>query len=127
MTAVATPKKTDAILAEEVSHYYDDPLGFVRFAYPWGEVGTPLENETGPDGNQIEFLTALSKEVKSRKFDGQNAVLPIQMASTSGHGSGKSVQGAWITDWIISTRPNSIGTVTAGTFQQLEEKTWAAI
>jgi hypothetical protein len=35
--------------------------------------------------------------------------------------------GAWIACWILSTRPHSIGTVTAGTFTQLESRTWAAI
>jgi hypothetical protein len=38
-----------------------------------------------------------------------------------------SVMGAWLADWILSTRPHSIGTVTAGTYQQLESRTWAAI
>jgi len=35
--------------------------------------------------------------------------------------------GAWIANWILSTRPDLIGTVTAGTFTQLEMRTWAAI
>ncbi len=75
-------------LAEAVAEYYDDPLGFVRFAYPWGEPG-PLEQEIGPDDNQCEFLNSLGAEVKKRKFDGSTPVMPIQMAETSGHGTGK--------------------------------------
>jgi hypothetical protein len=117
----------DELLAEELAQFYDDPLGFVMFAYPWGEPGTELENETGPDDNQIEFLTSLGEEVRKRGFDGMQAVMPILMAESSGHGTGKSAQGAWITDWILGTRPHSIGTVTAGTFTQLESRTWAAI
>lgn len=35
--------------------------------------------------------------------------------------------GAWIADWILSTRPFSVGTITAGTYTQLETRTWAAI
>lgn len=116
----------DILLAEEVSKFYADPLGFVLFAYPWGEPG-PLENEQGPDDNQREFLNSLGEEVKARKFDGSNPVMPIQMAESSGHGTGKSAMGAWLTDWIMSTRPHSIGTITAGTYKQLEEKTWAAV
>lgn len=116
----------DLMLAEEVSRFYADPLGFVLFAYPWGEPG-PLENEQGPDENQREFLISLGEEVKARKFDGSNPVMPIQMAESSGHGTGKSAMGAWLTDWIMSTRPHSIGTITAGTYKQLEEKTWAAV
>lgn len=117
----------DIQLAEAVSQFYADPLGFVLFAYPWGEKGSPLENEEGPDANQCEFLQSLGGEVKDRKFDGTNPVMPIWMSETSGHGTGKSAMGAWITDWILSTRPHSIGTVTAGTFVQLEGRTWAAI
>ena len=113
-------------LAVEISRFYDDPLGFVRCAYSWGERG-PLETYTGPDENQVEFLRALGNEVKARQFDGATPVMPIRMAETSGHGTGKSAMGAWIADWILSTRPNSVGTVTAGTATQLEERTWSAI
>ena len=114
-----------AELAEIVEQYYDDPLGFVYDAYPWGEGD--LAGFDGPDPNQIEFLTALGKEVRERKFDGHTPVAPIRMAETSGHGTGKSALGAWIANWILSTRPWSIGTVTAGTATQLEERTWTAI
>lgn len=122
----ALVESPELMLADEVSMYYDDPLGFVLFAFPWGEPGT-LEQEPGPDNNQREFLESLAKEVKARKFDGSTPVMPIKMAETSGHGTGKSAMGAWIAAWLLSTRPHSIGTVTAGTYSQLEEKTWAAI
>lgn len=113
-------------LAEEVSKYYADPYGFVMFAYPWGESG-PLQDESGPDDLQKEFLLSLGEEVRKRRFDGRSPVMPIQMSETSGHGTGKSAMGGWITNWIMSTRPHSIGTVTAGTFTQLQDRTWAAI
>lgn len=116
----------DLELADEVGKFYADPLGFVLFAYPWGEPGI-LEKETGPDDHQVEFLTALGEEVRKRKFDGCEPVMPIMMAETSGHGTGKSVMGAWIVNWLMSTRPQSIGTVTAGTAKQLEGRTWAAV
>jgi hypothetical protein len=127
LTAMSSTTNADELLAEELAQFYDDPLGFVYFAYPWGVAGTELEHETGPDDNQIEFLTSLGAEVRKRGFDGMLAVMPILMAETSGHGTGKSAQGAWIADWILFTRPHSIGTVTAGTFTQLESRTWAAI
>lgn len=117
---------TDIELAEFIGQFYADPLGFVLAAYPWQEPG-PLEHETGPDDNQREFLTSLGAEVLARGFDGGAPVMPILMAETSGHGTGKSAMGGWITDWLLSTRPHSIGTVTAGTATQLEARTWAAI
>lgn len=107
--------------------FYDDPLGFVRFAYSWGEPDTELRDEPGPDANQIQFLTDLGTEVRKRRFNGRDPVMPILMAASSGHGTGKSVLGAWITNWILSTRPHSIGTVTANTYPQLESRTWAQV
>src|SRR5450631_3266735 len=114
-------------LAYEMAKYYADPLGFVLMAYPWGEKGTPLENEEGPDANQKQFLIDLGAEVKARRFGGIDPVMPILMCVSSGHGTGKSVSGAWLANWILSTRPHSIGTVTANTFKQLESRSWAAI
>lgn len=116
----------EAELIDQVAQFRDDPLGFVLWAYGWGEKGE-LENEPGPDDNQRKFLIDLGLEVRRRGFDGTNPVMPILMAESSGHGTGKSVLGAWLADWILSTRPYSIGTVTANTYQQLESRTWAAI
>jgi hypothetical protein len=112
-------------LAREVAKFREDPLGFVLYCYPWGQG--ELADSPGPDANQREFLEALGKEVRERAFDGQHAVMPIRMAESSGHGTGKSALGAWIANWIMSTRPWSIGTVTAGTATQLEERTWSAL
>ena len=117
----------NARLAHEVSKCYADPLRFVMLAYPWGEEGGPLEHEQGPDENQRQFLIDLGNEVRARGFDGTNPVMPTRMSVTSGHGTGKSAMGGWIADWILSTRPDSIGTVTAGTWVQLESRTWAAL
>jgi hypothetical protein len=113
-------------LADEVAKFYDDPLGFVMFAYPWGEPG-PLAEHEGPDEIQREILIAVGNAVKARKFDGKNPVAAIRIAVSSGHGIGKSTIAAWLVDWLMSTRPNAKGTITANTFTQLDTKTWAAI
>jgi hypothetical protein len=121
------PTNIDLELDNEIKAFYGDPLGFVEFAYPWGEPRTELEHEVGPDDNQKQFLIDIGKEVAARRFNGRDPVMPILFSETSGHGTGKSVMGAWIADWILSTRPDSIGTVTADTFSQLQSRTWAAI
>ena len=46
----------DIELAKAVSEYYADPLGFVLFAFPWGQPGTPLAQISGPRRWQWEFL-----------------------------------------------------------------------
>lgn len=116
----------DLELADEISKYYTDPLGFVIFAYPWGEPG-PLEGFAGPDKWQADFLRDLGSEVKRRAFNGRDPVEPIRMAISSGHGIGKTTLVAWIVNWIMSTRPHAQGTISANTFTQLETKTWAQI
>lgn len=121
-----TLSKPDLELADELARFYADPLGFVRFSYPWKEPGA-LAEEPGPDAIQEQVLRDIGAEVKARRFDGVHPVMPILMALSSGHGTGKSVLGAWVACWLLSTRPHSIGTVTANTNQQLQERTWAAI
>lgn len=118
-----TPDESIA-LAEAVAEYVTDPLGFVMFAFPWGEPGTELEREEGPDEWHVQFLTRLGAEVRTRGFNGHDPVDPIQMATVSGHGVGKSALTAWLILWLMSTRPNCKGTVTASTAPQLETKTW---
>jgi hypothetical protein len=113
-------------LANQMSKFYADPLGFVRFAYPWGEPGA-LEDYDGPDAWQAEVLAEIGAEVRKRRFDGHTPVSPIRMATASGHGIGKSALVAWLVDWIMSTRPYAQGTVTANTYTQLSTKTWARV
>lgn len=114
-------------LIEEMAQCANDPLRFVMFAYPWGIPRTPLADYAGPDQWQAELLREIGEEVRKRGFDGLNAVGPIRQAISSGHGIGKSTTSAWLANWIMSTRPNSQGTVTSNTFAQLSTKTWPAI
>lgn len=126
MSPATAAQSYDQLLAEEVARYYADPLGFVLAMYPWGEPGA-LELEPGPDQWQADMLQDIGQQVRGRGFDGQQAVAPIRMAVSSGHGIGKSVMVAWLINWIMSTRPHCQGTVTANTITQLQTKTWAAI
>lgn len=91
------------------------PAWLVMWAFPWGEPGTPLEKEEGPDEWQRLFLQDLAKLLSEREFDCVNPVNPIQMSVASGHGIGKSALIAWLHGWIMCTRPNSKGGVTDAT------------
>ncbi len=129
----------DEQLAEDLSRFYADPLGYVMFCFPWDEEpsiqmvklsepwATTYGCEYGPDKWVCEFLEQLGDEVRSRKFDGKNAVTPIRFSTASGHGIGKSALVAWLVKWILDTRPLSKGTVTAMTADQLRAKTWAQV
>ena len=111
----------------EVEKCYADPLRFVKIAYPWGQKGTMLEHEEGPEPWQTRFLERLGAEVKRRKFNGRDSVPAVRMSVSSGHGIGKSAMTAWIIHWLMSTRPHCRGTVTATTVTQLKNRTWSEL
>lgn len=107
-------------LIEELASFSGDPVGFVFWAFPWGEDGTELQDHAGPQDWQIEVLQDLA-----------NGLLTIeqalQIARTSGHGIGKSALVAWIILWAISTFEDTKGVITANTENQLKTKTWAEV
>jgi len=107
-------------LVEELGQYAYDPVGFVYWAFPWGEEASELRAETGPDEWQLWVLTNLRDGVLTL----DEAVL---LAVTSGHGIGKSALVAWIVLWAFSTFPGTRGVVTANTENQLKTKTWVEI
>lgn len=115
-------RNVEAELEEFVGEFYDNPLGFVECCFSW-----PIQGEAGPDAWQRQILTEVGAQVKDRAFDGVQAVLPIREGISSGHGIGKSVLIAMLVIWLMSTRRNAKGTVTANTNDQLEKKTWAAL
>jgi len=100
--------------------YCDDPLGFVHFVFPWGDAGTQLEHETGPDFWQSDVLDTIGRQLRGSS-DAQEA---IQLAVSSGHGTGKTALIAWILIWFSATRPQPQIVVTANTKAQLDGKTW---
>jgi hypothetical protein len=129
----------DAGLTQDLAQFYDDPLGFVMYAFPWDtdksiqlvKLSSPWRErygvEYGPDAWACEYLDELGQMVRDRGFNGVDAVPPIQMAVSSGHGIGKSAMAGWLVNWIMSTRPHSKGVVTANTGEQLSSKTWAGV
>jgi len=108
----------EADIAETIGAYYDNPYGYVMFAFPWGRPGGPLEHETGPDKWQAEQLTDIGNLFL------ENPEATLQDAIASGHGVGKSCEVAWLVLWAMSTRPHLAGWVTANTQTQLKSKTW---
>ena len=118
-------KLLDVQIAEQLSQFYADPLGFVIWAFNWGEG--ELEGFEGPDVWQAEQLTRIGNAVKERGFDGINPVKPIREATTSGHGIGKSAETSWLILWIMATRMYAKGVVTANTGDQLKTKTWGEV
>jgi hypothetical protein len=120
--ASARMSAQDLDLVNEISQFFDDPLGWVMYAFPWGERGTRLQDFDGPDVWQVEVLDELGMAIRSG-LDIKDA-LPIMLAVASGHGIGKTALIAWIILWFISTREHPEIIVTAGKQDQLTGKTW---
>ena len=126
-------------LADAVNKYFDDPLGYVMFNWPWDteesiqkvRLVEPYKSrygcEWGPDKWACEFLDELGQEIKKRRFTGKESVSPIRFSTASGHGIGKSTLVSWLIMFILDTRPMSKGVVTANTGDQLRTKTWAEL
>lgn len=103
---------------EELAQFSSDPLGFVYFAFPWGEPGELEDKE--PESWQIKVLEDLRDGLIT-------ATQALQIARTSGHGIGKSALVSWIILWAISTYEDTRGVVTANTENQLKTKTWVEL
>lgn len=136
-----SPQK-EAELAGFIGGFWADPYGFVMAAFPWGRRpdGTyipgmdtlpdgqdnPLKDKFGPEPWQKEFLIKLGEHIRENK-DLVDLQLPEEVwksAIASGHGVGKSAMVAWIIYFLMSTRVDTRGVVTASTQFQLEDKTW---
>ncbi|MDT8364301.1 MAG: terminase [Nitrosomonas sp.] len=109
----------ETALTEKIGEFFHDPLGYVLFAFPWGEPGTELADfPDGPDVWQREQLNEVGNRFQA------DPMATIQEAISSGHGIGKSAEVSWIILWAMSTRPHLAGWVTANTQTQLKSKTW---
>lgn len=73
-------------LLDQLASYHDDPLGFVMWAFPWGEPGTPLEDMTGPEDWQRAQLTRMADSVRKGGIEG----CVHQEDVAAGHGVGKA-------------------------------------
>jgi hypothetical protein len=110
----------DALQIAQYLHRYErDALGFVLDVFPWGQEGTVLSTQNGPDVWQAEVLTTISQCISWDEA--------LQIAISSGHGIGKSALVSWVILWGLSTRVGTKGVVTANTDNQLRTKTWAEL
>lgn len=103
----------------------DDPEAFVRFLFPWGQKGTPLERYSGPRRWQRNVLRMLKEHIQ--RNDGQIDYKVFRMAVASGRGIGKSALVAWLVIWMLSTRIGGSIIVSANSEAQLRSITWAEI
>jgi hypothetical protein len=154
---IGKARTPDEVLADEIARYRHDPLGYAMFCFPWNTdasiqliklaegVEEHLTDEDrkrqaayrarfpncqyGPDLWACDMLTQIGEETRKRGFNPRQPkpVAPLYFATVSGHEIGKSMLVAIIIKWIMDTRPNSKGSVTAVTDEQLRTKTWGEL
>jgi len=123
----------------------DNPLAFVRYVFPWGVKGTPLEHFSGPRKWQREILQDITDHIKTNNELANNKSNPtsnpvsnptsnqeimykvLQEAISSGRGIGKSALVSWLTIWMLTTRIGSTTIISANSENQLRSITWAEI
>ena len=93
----------------------DNPLAFVKYVFPWGVKGTPLEHFSGPRKWQREILQDITDHIAINNMaltntlsNSEIAYKVLQEAVSSGRGIGKSALVSWLTIWMVSTRIGSI-------------------
>ncbi len=112
-----------AEVIDKLAEFEFDPLGFVLWAFPWGQEGTDLEHDDGPETWQREQLARIGDKLRA----GGELGAVVAEAVSAGHGVGKSAEVAWLILWAISTHEDTRGVVTANTDHQLRTKTWAEL
>lgn len=105
-------------LINDIASFTHDPLGYVMYAYPWGEEGDLLD-ESGPRGWQEELLC----DIKNHFQDPKTRYTPFLSAVASGHGIGKSATIGMILSWAMSTCEDCKVVITSNTETQLRTKT----
>ena len=127
--AKQTPHPDEQQLIEALFRFQDDPLGFVLYAFPWGQPGTPLEGSPAPRQWQLDALKQMRDHIAANRNRVMRGVDPelMKLARASGRGIGKSAFLAWIALWLFSTKPSSTVVVSANTEQQLKATTFPEI
>lgn len=144
MQSPFTPEQEKELISD-VGAFTHDPLGYVMYAFPWGEG--ELAKHKGPREWQRDYLSDLGARLKAGTITMAEAIaeieaLPdalfeepvdpsgatvIRKAISSGHGIGKSALVSWIIKWGLDTFEDTRIIVTANTEGQLKTKTWAEL
>ena len=116
-------------LFTRILFYKFDPVGFVLFCFPWGKVGTPLENSKAPRHWQLVELIKIRDYIRANRDAIKNGedLHVLYMAICSGRGIGKSAFLAMVNYWVLSCWLGATAIITANTETQLRTRTMAEI
>jgi len=104
-------------------------VNFVKFAFPWGKAGTPLEGHKEPRKWQIKELEDITEHIAHCKYLIAQGKSPqvYKSATASGRGIGKSALVSWLNFWTMTCNLGASAITTANTEQQLKSRTWAEL
>jgi len=122
----AAAPEHDQRLFGDILSFANDPYGFVMYAFPWGQPGTPLKNKTGPrkwQEAQLKQITKHLKENRKRQLNLEDLQV-FRNSTVSGRGVGKSAMVSWLILWMMSTNLGSTTIVAANNEPQLVTRTW---
>lgn len=103
-------------LATDIGSYTHDPVGFMRYVFPW-------ESEKLPAPGPRTWQSNINELAREHFGNPETRFQPLQIAVASGHGIGKSAEIGMLIDWAMSTCEDCKVVVTAGTGTQLATKT----
>lgn len=112
----------DQKLFDRILSFKYDPLGFVLFAFPWGDPKKPLARFSGPRQWQREQFEKIRVHLASSDDPGV-----LRLALSSGRGTGKSAFLAMLDCWFMSTWVGGTNIKTANTETQLRSRTMAEL
>ena len=123
-----TTNNPEQELFTRILSYKYNPVGFVMFCFPWGKVGTPLENSKAPRKWQLVELIKIRDYISANKRKTKKENLDVlYLAICSGRGIGKSAFLAMVNYWVLSCWLGATSIVTANTETQLRTRTMAEI
>lgn len=111
-------RDAESLLADKMASFAKDPLGYVMYAFPWGEGS--LSKYRQPRTWQVKVLDMLGEHLRQGKSYDE----AFRLAIKSGHGPGKSALIGMLIMWAMSTMKDTRIVVTANTETQLLKKTW---
>jgi hypothetical protein len=114
MTALGAAEADDD-LVQQLLLCSDDPLAFVKLAFP----------DIKPEKWQREVLEHIGR--KLQKNSGLGRWEAVMVAVASGNGIGKSCLLSWVVLWGLITFEDTVGVVTAGTESQLRTRLWSEV
>ena len=113
---MTTRAQLDEQMQAACVRFQNDPLGFTRFMYDWGQGA--LVDWPGPDWWHLEVFECIREYLEGPDE------MPLFIAIASGHGAAKTAFMAWLVNWFMSCRAHPQVVVTANTETQLNTKTW---